>query len=211
MKKVAGESCSVGPKGDDDHECDDDLFCAGKPGGHGTCTALTPPGGACDDMWSSRCVRGAYCTSGGTCALPPANSCVLKPCADGFFCHAYSTCAPATLPLGAPCDIVDGKFVDNDCMPGTVCGLVASSDGGGGQKNTSACVPLPGAGEVCIRDRCAEGLFCAEQTTDSTGVVPKRCEPLRAEGEACSTDYVFHIDCGAGLECRKGTCAPACR
>jgi hypothetical protein len=148
-------------------------------------------------------VQGAYCAPSGTCAIPPANSCVLTPCAAGLFCHEYRTCLPATLPLGAPCGIVDGSFVDNDCMPGTVCE--------NGQDTIDACVPLPGAGELCIRDRCAQGLFCAEQTTDSTGVVPRRCEPLRAEGEACSTAYIFHIDCAAGLECRNATCAPACR
>lgn len=209
-KKVVGEPCMLGPKGDDLRECDDDLYCAGIPRGQGTCTAYTPLGGACGPS-SSPCGRGAYCAPSGICAIPPADSCVLTSCAAGLFCHEYLTCLPATLPLGARCGIVDGSFLDNDCEPGTVCGNLDWPQGGGGPGPIRTCVALPGAGELCIGDRCAQGLFCAEQTTNSTGVVPRRCEPLRAEGEACSTDYIFHIDCAGGLECRNATCAPACR
>lgn len=209
-KRFVGEPCSLGAKGSDDlHECDDELYCGSGPGQQGTCTAYAPPGGACGPSLP-RCGRGTYCAPGGTCVEPTADSCVLTSCPAGFFCHAYSTCLPATLPLGALCGIVDGSFVDGDCEPGTVCGLVEASPGPG-IRGIEACVALPGAGELCIGDRCAQGLFCSEQTTDSSGVVPRRCEPLREEGEACSTDYVFHKDCAAGLECRDAICAPACK
>jgi hypothetical protein len=92
-----------------------------------------------------------------------------------------------------------------------VCGNLDWPNGGGGQETIQTCVPLPGEDELCIGGQCAPGLFCAEQTTDSTGVVPKRCERLRGEGEACSRAYVFHVDCEPDLECRNSVCAPACR
>jgi hypothetical protein len=207
-KKTIGESCMLGPKGGDEHECDDELYCSGRPGGQGACSARVPPGGACGP-YTSGCVEGTSCTSG-VCTLPPAGSCWMSGCEAGFFCDDTDTCRPATLPLGAPCGIVDGHFVDNECQPGTVCGSLEWPQGGGGPGTMSTCLPLPGAGELCIGVKCAEGLFCAEQTTDSTGVVPKRCEPLRAEGEPCSNNYIFHIDCALGLECRGDVCERAC-
>lgn len=209
-KKVAGETCSLGPKGGDLDECDDELFCAGKPGEQGTCLARIPVGGSCQ-LLRAGCVSGAVCSSSGTCTIPPPNSCVLRSCEAGFFCDAAQTCQPATLPPGAECGIVDGEFIDNACQPGFVCGSLEFPEGGGGPATVTTCLPPPGAGEVCIAGQCAEGLFCAEQTTDSVGVVPRRCEPLRGEREACSNDPWFHIDCAAGLECRAGACQPACQ
>ncbi len=210
-KSIIGEPCELGAKGSDAGDCDDELFCAGDSGLKGMCQAFTPVGGACGTS-SSRCVPGAHCSDSNVCTTQPtAWTCSDSDCGDGLSCDNTGTCRAPTLPMGAPCGIVNGSFVDGNCVAGSVCGSVTYPDGGGGPNTSSACVALPEAGEVCIREQCAEGLFCSEQTTNSSGVVPRRCDPLRAEGEACSRDYIFHKDCAAGLECRKDVCQQACR
>lgn len=208
-RKVLGESCSVGGKGGD--PCDDEFYCDHPLGYQGTCVAPVTVGGACE-LSSSICVKGAYCDESGVCAVPPADSCALRPCSAGSFCDDHKTCRPATLKAGESCGSVDGKTVNNGCAPGTACGNAASpSTGGGPPQNVDTCLPLPEEGEICVRNKCAAGLFCAQQTTNSIGLVPPRCEALREEGDDCfSVNSPWHIDCGAGLECRNYVCERAC-
>lgn len=206
-RRLLGDSCSVGGKGGD--PCDDELYCDRPMGNQGTCAAPVAVGVACD-RWSSKCVEGAYCDRSGVCVVPPADSCELHPCSAGSFCDVHKTCRPATLNAGERCGIVDGEPVDNACAPGTACGHAATPSSGAGPNSIDACLLLPTLGEICVRNHCAAGLFCAQQTTDSVGVIPPRCEALREEGDACTRDSTFHIDCGAGLECRHRICQRAC-
>ena len=206
-RSVLGESCIVGGKGGD--PCDDDFYCNSPPGEQGTCVAPVAVGGSCE--LSSRCVKGAYCDESGVCAIPPADSCVLRPCGAGSFCDAHKTCRVATLRAGERCGIVDGGSVDNGCELGTACGNTTSPGVGGGPKSIDTCLPLPGAGENCFLGQCTVGLFCAQQTLNRiSGLIPSRCEALREEGDRCSPDTWANIDCGAGLECWLRVCERAC-
>jgi hypothetical protein len=205
--RVLGESCRIEAKGGD--PCDDELYCDGPPGQQGTCAAPIAAGGSCEPP-SSKCVKGAYCDESGVCAVPPADSCVLRPCGAGSFCDDHKTCRRGTLKAGERCGIVDGEPVDNGCEPGTACGTTKSPSTAGGPGSIDTCLLLPSEGQICLRNHCAAGLFCAQQTTDSIGVIPPRCEALRQEGDACDTSTSFHIDCGAGLECRHRVCERAC-
>lgn len=206
-RKVLGDSCSVGGKSGD--PCDDELYCDRPLGNQGKCVAPVAVGGSCDPS-SSICVKGAYCDESGVCAIPPAGSCALHPCGAGLFCDDHKMCRWATSRRGESCGSVDGKLVDNGCALGTACGNAASSGTGGGPpKNVDTCLPLPGEGEICVRNQCAAGLFCTHPMSNTIGT-PPHCEVLREHGDDCNTNGSFHIDCGPGLECRHGACEHAC-
>lgn len=119
--------------------------------------------------------------------------------------------APSALVLGQRCGLVDGTFLSLDCPEGAGCGDPRFPNGGGGPDTVSVCLPLPVEGEVCMIDSCAKGLFCSEQTTNSSGVIPRRCEKLRSRGQACDTQFWFNKDCEPGLECRSQVCQDPCR
>ncbi len=204
LRKVEGEPCSLGPKGEDNNECDVELFCArvGHWGEPGQCVPLTPLGQSCAEELS-RCPPGAVCNSAKVCAVPVPGYCLY-----GYYCNGTSYCSddlschPGTLPQNAVCGIVDGRFIDNECGPGLVCGHL---DGAG---IGTTCVPLPGKGEPCIRERCGEGLFCFKPLEDYTKMY---CDIPRGEGEACSNDNYLGVPCAAGLECRANVCRVACQ
>jgi hypothetical protein len=213
-KKVAGEVCRLEPKGGDAGDCDDALFCTGKPGDeNGRCAVRLAVGAACTSQYPAvPCVKDAVCDQG-TCTpvhpLVAGDSCGPLRCPDAFFCEETTqTCQPATLPKGNLCGIVDGSFVNNECVAGTLCGDLNWPNGGGGDETVETCVALPTAGQVCLFESCAAGLFC-HVTEESGDNLAYRCEPLHLEGEACALTYPT-IDCAAGLECRSNVCAKAC-
>jgi hypothetical protein len=207
-RSLLGASCSVGGKGGD--PCDDELYCDRPIGNQGTCVAPVAVGGACE-LSSSKCVTGAACDESGVCAIPPADSCALHPCGAGTFCDAHQTCRQATLKAGERCPVVNviHESAENGCALGTVCGKAGFPSLGGLAVGVNTCLPLPVEGELCIHKHCAVGLFCAQKTS-GIGLDPPRCEVPRDEGDECNTSSVFHIDCGAGLECRRGVCKRAC-
>ena len=195
VRKVEGESCALGPKGDDRGECDVELYCEHGVDVHseGKCARRAAPGESCH---VAPCVLGAACDEG-ICTLPGAGSCWFG-CADGFFCGDDLLCRPGTLALGDACGIVDGSFLDNECGAGLVCKTVSGS---------GMCGPPPGEGETCIYARCADGLFChVSVESDALSI----CEIPRAAGDACSNDNVVPIRCADGLECRGDVCRAAC-
>ena len=180
-KKTVGEPCALAPKGDDlDHECDDDLYCAGAPGMNGTCAERLPPGSPCQRS-KTECARGETCD--GTRCYPFRAAALGEPCRSRF-------CQP-----GLYCSWQTGL-----CAPGLFCS----------GSPESRCVDLAAQCEVCDHNRCAPGLFCMEEDDHSYGVYPLRCEHLRREGEPCRIDNFWNIDCQPDLDCRAGVCRKAC-
>lgn len=218
-KKTVGEACALGAKGGDRRECDDELFCSRIDGAEEPMCLpliLIPVGEPCNfEPWAGLCTGGAYCSAdvGGICVLPVSTSCNSTSCGVGNYCSNDGRCTPEIHPLGAPCDIVNGKIVGGECVAGTVCYGHHVPQPDGGTQWLTACVPLPLQGELCIRDRCATGLFCARQAAESDPVHGEvtRCEVVRNEGEACTTLLYFNITCAAGLECRGEVCMQPCR
>ncbi|MFO0761569.1 MAG: hypothetical protein U0359_34320 [Byssovorax sp.] len=209
--KGPGETCSMGPKGEDLNECDQDLYCAHDENDwtHGTCAARVPVGGACDSF-PANCVMGAYCDQNGHCVLPVPGSCLgTWRCDDGRYCAADFACRTPTLAEGDACGLVDGSFVDNDCADGLVCGSITVPNGVDGPDSKTTCVALPLAGEHCQRDRCAPGLFCVRPPDDGSDL--PRCAPKKGEGDACDNGSYYPVTCAEGLECRDSICQPACR
>jgi hypothetical protein len=210
VRKVEGEACSLGARGDDLNECDVELFCAavGDWGEPGTCLRRTPLGESCGGG-QARCILGAWCEHE-MCVLPVPGTCNgARPwCGSASYCGDDLLCHPGTLLQNAACGIVDESFVDNECVSGLVCGNLEYPNGGGGYGTPSTCLPLPGKGEPCIHARCGEGLFCFRPPEGSTHPY---CDSPRGEGEACSNDNYFHVACAAGLECRAKTCRVACQ
>lgn len=194
LRKVEGEPCALGPKGDDLDECDVELFCAhgAEAYSDGRCARRTPVGESCGN--DTRCGVGAECDQG-VCTVPVPGACWYGyACDHNFTCGDDGLCHPGTLGAGEACGLVDGNFVDNECAPGLVCA-------------DDACVPGFGLGATCMYWQCAEGLFChVSVESDSLSV----CEAPRAEGEACSRDNVVPVPCAEGLECRGGVCRAAC-
>jgi hypothetical protein len=209
-KKTLGEGCPLGPLHEDIEACDDELYCMAPLGGDsGECAKRIAPGGGCAGH-DPPCVLGFVCFNG-ACVdqrtlAGEGESCLSLRCAAGLGCSSPTAgykCRVSTLPLGAPCGLVDGDFVDGECATGSACGRLESPDGGGTRGTVSTCLPLPRAGERCVDHACVEGLYC-DETED-------RCAPLRREGEACVRAGYGRIDCAAGLECRKGRCEQPCR
>jgi len=209
LRKVEGDACALGPKGDDREECDVELFCA-RTGGYdesGTCTRLTPRGQCCGEELI-RCALGTECNRETlTCEIPIPGACMYGYyCVGENACGADLVCHPGTLPENAPCGIVNGEFVENACSPGLICG--SSNYPNGGNPNPTTCVPLPGKGEPCIQNYCAEGLFCWHSLVDDRITA---CELPRNEGEECNVFTYYKVPCAQGLECRGNTCRPACQ
>ena len=207
LRKVEGEACSFGPKGEDLTECDIELYCAhvGAWDEPGTCVPRTPVGESCAEARGS-CVWEAVCKNADVCAVPIPGSCDYGySCGKGFYCGDDLLCHPGTLPQNAACGIVDGSFVDNECGPGLVCGNPEHPNGG---STDTTCLSLPGKGEPCIQGACGEGLFCFRPLEDDTQA---HCDAPRGEGEACSNDNYYHVPCVAGLECRGNMCRVACQ
>jgi hypothetical protein len=209
---TSGASCALGPKGGDAGECDDELYCAGKPGdASGTCAARIPRGEACIEGYDQApCARGGVC-DGKVCIeykyQEVGESCGVQPCRQGLFCDDVTRlCRPGALPQGTACGVVGGSIVEDECAPGTTCGSLEWPNGGGGEGTLSTCIPLPHAGEPCIIYRCAAGLFC---NPSHDGVTLPLCEAPRQIGEACSNGFDA-VECAAGLECRNRVCAAAC-
>ena len=214
-KKVIGNPCKLGPKGGDEGECDDDLYCNGKPGETGICATRLPPGSDCT-WYGVPCARSETCD--GKHCFPAylrakiGEGCLGRTCEDGLFCNPVGyVCAQPTLQKGDACGIQDGHFIGNDCAPGLTCGDPRYPNGGGGTDAKSTCIGLPGQCKPCNIYHCAPGLFCMEPDPHSSGIYLPICEHLHREGEPCSTVFWWNIDCAPDLECRKGVCVPACK
>jgi len=213
-KKTLGQACALEAKGGDAGECDDQLYCKGKPGdAQGKCEAAVPLGGACVYGYGEvPCTWGGVC-DGGLCVRSlireSGESCGVQFCRDGLFCDPGTLrCEPGALPKGAPCGVVQGSIVEGECVEGTTCGNLEWPNGGGGEGALTTCVALPEAGEPCVSGRCAPGLFC-DPNYDSEK--PPLCEPQRnTVGQACTNDFGL-TECAPGLECRGGVCQSACR
>lgn len=156
--KRAGEVCGLEPKGGDLRECLPELYCdSGYPDhrvwDQGTCAPRIPVGQPCNFL--QQCEGDARCLDDVCTALDDSGRfCSFRPCGPGLYCSYRSegnACLPATLVIGAVCGIVDGKFVEGDCAPGSICA-------------DTTCVALPSEGQACIHDRCAEGLVCVART-----------------------------------------------
>lgn len=202
VRKVAGETCALEAKGGDLHECDDELYCGyiGDTLEIGMCLPRIPVGEVCAHA-SQGCVAGAWCKAiehllvgiyYATCEVTVPRAC--DACDAEQYCGDDGECHPGTLQENEVCGIVDGSFVDDECVSGLVC------DG-------KTCVPRPTQGETCVRGACGEGLFCLLSPESDA---ESYCDTLRAEGEACDIESYVYIPCAAGLECRAKTCRAAC-
>jgi hypothetical protein len=220
-KKIAGDACALEPKGGDAGECDDELYCDGKPGDPtGVCRSRAALGDACSNEYGATpCPKRAAC-DGTVCAVhaPSARGGAcgarggFRACAADLFCDATSTCQPAALPPGAECGLVDGSFVEQACAAGTICGDLAFPNGGGGEAQKSTCVPLPAEGSPCVQWRCASGLACVSLPYETSADQRNRCERPRSAGAACEiVDSSSASYCEAGLVCKGGTCTDGCR
>lgn len=207
LRKIEGDECALGAKGYDYEECDVELYCAPtvRWGMHGVCARRSPIGERCGD--GVPCALGLWCDhEDEACMLPIPGACGFgHVCHHGFTCGDDGVCHPGTLAEGAPCGLVDGSFIRNECGPGLICGSAPLPNGG---TSSTTCVPLPGKGEPCVRESCGEGLFCLVSRITSTDRV---CDTPRGEGEACSNEFYYGIACAEGLECRANTCRPACQ
>jgi hypothetical protein len=212
-RKGIGAACSYDRTAQFREEtgCDHDLFCKDMAAGRGHCAPMISLGEACGAH--DKCLGDALCEHG-MCVIATAaergQSCGARQCAPGLYCSDAHTCETASLVIGASCGLVDGSFVDNACALGTTCGSLEFPNGGGGRGTVSTCMWLPKAGEPCQHEVCDAGLFCHNESSDSTGIVPKLCRPLHAAGETCSRVPYFEVDCAQGLDCRDGRCSAPC-
>lgn len=202
-KNTAGEPCENQAKGGSD-DCDADLYCAGKLGGMGVCTALPTFGEPCGPG-IQKCAGFGHCERG-TCVAPRegalGDSCDDRPCMVNLKCHSFPeghTCEePNVVPLNGNCT---SSIPNLDCAKGTSCSLT-----GGPMLPTGrypvACLANKLEGEECASSRCADGLVC--QRLDGETIYS--CHPLRVEGENCQSADA----CSSGLECRNGTCVVEC-
>lgn len=204
-----GETCTLQPKGGSD--CDSDLYCdAGKEAAttsdpSGVCRPRIPEGKACSDASLAKyfaCAGRASCSEG-VCrenrSARLGESCADTGCETGLSCEPTTRrCIPTPLMQGSACGIVDGRYVDG-CPSGTICGR---RDGAVGAPES--CLPLPHAGERCIRETCSAETFCEDLYSGREG---RRCVTKRILGDVCK----YKEECGTNLECRAGTCQAACR
>jgi hypothetical protein len=215
LKKTLGQNCSTGPKGGDQGDCDDELFCKedeASPTIHNVCAVRARLGQACDNRYNGTpCLAGSIC-EGSVCALPSigleGESCDARRCAEGLYCDRV--CRVRALPVGARCGIVNGEFLPGECVAGSVCGNRDWPNGGGGNDVAYTCRAFPGVGEPCIHDECAAGLFCQSSTLELNGGLPT-CVREHGVGEACTSSKSYRpVQCGAGLECRGDVCRARC-
>ena len=203
-KKTAGQSCTLGGKGES-LDCDDELFCAhtgplGPEGLEGTCTPRGALGGRCD-VAPGGCVGTAQCERGMCVAARIGqldDTCDDRACATGLFCRQDRTCQNTTLIAGADCGRAIGF---ESCVPGTQCELTGAAPQEA--PYPMACLPGRGEGELCASNHCGVGLSCSE----APGTTEFRCKKQGTDGQPC----IGADECAASLECRAGTCRPACR
>jgi hypothetical protein len=175
---------------------------AGKPACSGT--------GAC----AARCDG----TNVATCGpfAPPSTTCAAAACTAGTatptrYCDGVGACAPATDKpcLAYTCGATDCKSTcatTADCATGYACkagvcvttGELGTLCDDGSQCKSGFCVlgGAPGTSVCCSVASCADGTFCADNTTASTAGT---C--VKPNGAACSTK----ADCGSGF-CVDGVC-----
>jgi hypothetical protein len=160
------------------------------------------------------CIYGLDVCAGGACnymtnvCAPLGPSCY-DACPAGQFCDSNDqTCKPATLPAGAGCGIVNGNFVNNDCVVGTAC---TPRPGDVTPPVDTTCAPIVGEGAVCVDHGCEAGLYCHDQDPYNTNPPPRTCQRYRALGESCSNDPYFVTKCSPELECRGDVCQTPCK
>ncbi|MEZ4293374.1 MAG: hypothetical protein R3B70_00235 [Polyangiaceae bacterium] len=105
LRKIEGEECGLGPKGDDLGECDVEMYCAPVNGyqAPGECVRLSGVGESCSGELS-RCAAGAGCSEDKVCVVPQPGSCVYGAyCSGEETCGADGLCHPGTLAEGAAC------------------------------------------------------------------------------------------------------------
>jgi hypothetical protein len=170
LRKTEGEPCSLGGKGDDQGDCDLELYC-----GHenelfdpGSCLRRTPLGESCGDGAKGRCVVGAWCRDG-ACAGP-------TPCNGTYFygeCFPGVVCGQFEYPTGVGAD-----GTPSTCLPlpgkGEPCLHEACGEGlfclrSGENESHPYCDSTRGEGEACSNDfyleiGCATGLECRAYT-----------------------------------------------
>jgi hypothetical protein len=205
-KKAKNEACRLGAKGESD-DCDDELYCKGDGDASafpstGVCAARPRLGESCvTSNFAATCVLGLACERGVCTAKGEAHlgeSCDNRTCTAGLFCReADTTCQPATLPLGADCGSLLGVA---DCVQNTRCELTGE---GSSAPYPMKCLAGRALGAECASSFCAADLVCFL----ASGASNFTCVPPRNEGETCSG---YDVDCASGLECRAGTCKPAC-
>ena len=169
------------------------------------------------------CTLGASCIPGTVCRVAAScpGTCVAEadaneacgpgvPCTEGTFCALTSARCLAQSDLGSPCETV---ALGSSCRPGAFCD--------GSQPGGAVCVAARGRGSGCGTDaECAVGLRCVANRCsggldgdtcagggDCRG--PRRCaagqcEPTAAAEAPCAVD----VECGLGLACLDGICAP---
>ena len=138
-------------------------------------------------------------------------------CAQGTVCFnevCVDPCAGFDEGLAAGEACRDGFEVLGDCGEGLVC------DAGG----SDTCIALPGPGQACPQNQCAEGSFCQQIITDTMCVaqlpngmacndaeecigghcIQGSCSDLPQGGQPCAGE------CAEGFSCESGVCvAPA--
>lgn len=183
--------------------CMDDAQCAGaenfckRSGECGVCVARKPESdrAAYGDCGSSQgCQDGLVCTLG-RCLPPvdPSEACDLgHPCPAPYACD-NAVCIPATLPLGATCDVYGQACDDSQ-------GLRCVDD---------ACIVMPTAqlGETCglqgnLVTSCLAGAVCDVVEGNYLGV----CRPPLADGDACDDQPYLYDPCRPPATCTDGFC-----
>lgn len=140
----------------------------------GACLEKAYEGQHCNDDLGPLCLGALVCVPQGefqgSACVDPGAACEAcdTVCEPGLYCDGDPPLCWPSRPVGAPC------AADVECQ------TRACKDG--------QCAPLPGEGEECPHDLCAEGLAC--------GGWPKVCYPIAQRGEPCLGHH-----CAPGLKC----------
>jgi hypothetical protein len=213
-------TCQAFPaRGDDclQGQCAPADYCDGES----KCSARTGPGATCIDELS--CAKGLGCAG-----APGTRVCAQKVTREGLACDTTTACGGLTTCLEGACryerSMGEPCVVDHQCPEGGICvGAICTAQGDLGAPCTGdracksalvcdtssdepTCIALPGDGELCVHNRCAEGTSCTFGPDEQEGT----CRTLVAQGGACLV-YNTPTDsrCASGLYCvEAGTCQP---
>jgi hypothetical protein len=189
--------------------CVDDAQCAGVDnfcsmnGRCGVCAPRKPLTDVNDPFAFGSCARNEGCQDSLVCTLslcaqplPAGATCDLThPCQWPSACVG-TTCGPATLGAGAPCDLYASGCDPNQRL---VCA----------DEDIDVCIQIPAVhrGEVCglmgnLVTQCLDGMICDVLSGDYLGT----CQPPLADGAPCDDAATVYDRCQPPASCTDGFC-----
>lgn len=171
-----------------DVDCGETTFC---DGGIGRCSDRIPENGPCEGLESfpRACQNGLSCQDAHCKPLPiSVPDCETgADCPQGQYCDSdYKQCT-AQIPLGGPCDGLEG--VNEACAGDAECRE--------GLCQPPATSPPPGCASSAD---CSAGKFCDVEYSE--------CLLRIVDGEDCTGFEAIQDACAEGLACRDARCSP---